>query len=125
VAAGLISKAPIDDDVQRILRTMFRFGLFDHPERWRPAPIDFAAHGAIAREIERDAIVLLRNAHATLPIAPGARSIAVIGSDATADRSGGGSSKLTADHTVSPLQGIRDRAGPGVRVDYTWAPWEP
>ena len=119
VAAGQISPATIDDHVRRILRTLFSFGVFDHPEWWKPRSIDFRTNGLVARRIEESAIVLLRNRLGVLPLrARRLRSIAVIGADATSDRSGGGSSKITADHTVSPLQGIITRAGRHVRVNY-------
>jgi beta-glucosidase len=118
VASGLISMATIDDHVRRILRTIFRFGLFDNPEWWKPTAIDFTANGLVARRIEESGIVLLRNANATLPLTSRVRSIAVIGSTATQDRSGGGSSKITADHTITPLQGITARAG-AVPVRYS------
>jgi beta-glucosidase len=119
VASGQISPATIDDHVRRILRTLFAFGVFDHPEWWKPRPIDLRANGLVARRIEQGAIVLLRNRASVLPLrARRLHSIAVIGADATVDRSGGGSSKIAADHTVSPLQAIITRAGRRVRVSY-------
>jgi beta-glucosidase len=115
VAGGLVSTTTIDDHVRRILRTMFRFGLFDNPDWWKTAPIDFTANGLVARQVEEGGIVLLRNAAGALPLTSRVRSIAVIGSAASQDRSGGGSSKITADHTITPLQGITARAGVPVR----------
>ena len=118
VAAGQISQATIDDHVLRILRTMFRFGLFDHPEWYRPGPVDYAADGRVARQVEQSGIVLLRNAGRTLPLGRGVRSIAVIGSAAAEIHSGGGSSKIAPDHSITPLQAVTARAGPGVAVRY-------
>ena len=118
VSAGLVTPATIDDHVLRILRTMFRFGLFDHPEWWRAQPIDFAANGRVAWRVEHDGLVLLRNARHALPVGRRVKSIAVVGADATVDRSGGGSSKISADHSITPLAGIAARAGPGVQVRY-------
>ena len=120
VAAGQISPATIDDHVLRILRTLFAFGVFDHPDWWQAGrAIDFRTNGLVSRQIEENAIVLLRNAGQILPLrARRLHSIAVIGSDATLDLSGGGSSKITADHTITPLQGIIARAGRHVRVSY-------
>jgi beta-glucosidase len=118
-AAKQISIQTIDDHVLRILRTMFRFGLFDHPEYWKPAPIDFAAHGRTARSIEEQGITLLRNSGNVLPLTNTTHSIAVIGTAAGEDRSGGGSSKITADHTITPLQGITARAAAnGAKVTF-------
>src|SRR4051812_871976 len=94
VAAGQISQATIDDHVLRILRTMLRFGMFEHPEWWKPGPVDYAHNGRVARMVEQSGIVLLRNAGGALPLRRGVRSIAVIGSAANEIHSGGGSSKI-------------------------------
>jgi beta-glucosidase len=118
VASGQVSQATIDDHVLRIVRTMVRFGLLDHPEWWKPRPIDYAAHAAVARHIAAHSIVLLRNRGALLPLGRHVRSIAVIGADATSNRSGGGSSKIATDRSVSPLDAIRARAGKHVKVLY-------
>lgn len=118
VAGGQVSQATIDDHVLRIVRTMVRFGLLDHPEWWKPRPIDSAAHAAIARRVAARSIVLLRNQGRLLPLSPRVRSIAVIGADATSNRSGGGSSKISTDHSISPLDGIKARAGKDVKVLY-------
>src|SRR3954451_6741981 len=118
VASGQVSQAAIDDHVTRIVRTMIRFGVLDHPEWWKRAPIDFAAHAGVARRVAAHSIVLLRNQHKLLPLAGNVRSIAVVGDDAASNRSGGGSSKIASDHSISPLDGIKGRAGPGVKVVY-------
>src|SRR5438874_4400988 len=83
VASGQVSQATIDDHVLRIVRTELRFGLFDHPDWWKPRPIDFAANGAVAERIEQNAIVLLRNTRHVLPLGSRVHSIAVVGADAT------------------------------------------
>lgn len=118
VASGQITKATIDDHVLRIVRTMIRFGLLDHSDWWRQAPADLAAHAAVARRVAAHSIVLLRNQGGLLPLGKRVRSIAVIGEDAAANRSGGGSSKIATDHSVSPLDGIKGRAGKDVKVVY-------
>ncbi len=120
VTGGLIPAAVIDEHIHRILRTMFRFGLFDRPAYpVDDALIDQAAHAAVADEVESAAIVLLKNAGGLLPLDAGAiHSIAVIGADADAYKSGGGSSNVTPFAFVSPRQGITDRAGPAIAVTY-------
>src|SRR4051812_7671147 len=118
VASGQVSGATIDDHVARIVRTMIRFGLLDHPDWWKPRPIDYAAHAAVARRVAAHSIVLLRNRGHLLPLGPSVGSIAVIGSDAAENRSGGGSSKIATDHSISPLDGIKGRASKGVKVVY-------
>ena len=69
--------------------------------------------------------MLLKNERRALPLRPGGRlrSIAVIGPDAdNASAQGGGSAVIPfATNEVSPLAGIRARAGAGVRVTYAAA----
>src|SRR3954454_15787346 len=97
---------------------MVRFGALDHPEWWKKAPIDYAAHAAVARRVAAHSIVLLRNQKRVLPFGKGVRTIAVIGADAAENRSGGGSSKIATDHSISPLEAITARAGKDVKVTY-------
>src|SRR3954447_14119243 len=74
VASGEVSQAAIDDHVLRIVRTMVRFGLLDHPEWWKPARVDFDAHAGIARRVAAHSIVLLRNQGGLLPLGPAVKS---------------------------------------------------
>jgi beta-glucosidase len=86
--------ARINDMVHRILRTEFAIGLFDNPPDTRVPDV---FHGIeVAREVEEQAAVLLKNANAQLPLRTRAlRSIAVIGSHADAGvLSGGGSAQV-------------------------------
>jgi beta-glucosidase len=76
---GDIDEAVIDASVLRILKTMFRIGLFDNDYSISPLPV--AAHGVVARQVAEQGITLLKNNGKTLPLtAP--KSIAVIGGDA-------------------------------------------
>ncbi|HYZ46895.1 MAG TPA: glycoside hydrolase family 3 N-terminal domain-containing protein, partial [Actinomycetota bacterium] len=116
VRSGAVSRTLINDKVLRILREMFRLGLFDQPVRF--SGFDERAHGAFARQVAERAAVLLKNARSTLPLsAEKLGSVAVIGADAdNASAAGGGSSHVDPTYTVSPLQGIRRRVGAGVTV---------
>lgn len=95
LAAGTQDKARVDDAARRILTAMFANGLFDRPV----APggtIDFAAHAEIAKHEAQEAIVLLENRNGLLPLAAGAKKIAVIGGHSDAGVvAGGGSSQVT------------------------------
>jgi beta-glucosidase len=81
--------------VQRILRAMFKVGMFD-PTIQAIIPIDAAANEAIAQETEEQGAVLLKNAGGQLPLtAANLRSIAVIGMHADGwVLSGGGSAQV-------------------------------
>lgn len=120
---GLIADSVIDGAVRRVLRAKFELGLFDRPyvDPDSAARINGSPeHRALAREAAREAIVLLRNEHGTLPLRTGLRSLAVIGTDATEARLGGYSGP--GNHPVSILDGIRRRAGVATRVGYAAGP---
>lgn len=118
VQAGEVPAAAVDAKARRIVKSMFRLGLFDRPVDVEPLPNE--EHGQRSREIGEEGIVLLKNAGSVLPLDPGQiHSIAVIGADASnASTEGGGAARVEPTYAVSPLDGIRQRAGGGVRVDY-------
>jgi beta-glucosidase len=117
VRRGEVPAEVVDEKARRILRAMFRGGLFDRRVRVEPLPVE--AHGARAREIAEGGAVLLKNAD-LLPLGADALgSIAVIGADAAnASAQGGGAARVEPTYTVSPLEAIRRRAGERVRVEH-------
>ncbi|WP_345520602.1 glycoside hydrolase family 3 C-terminal domain-containing protein [Nocardioides conyzicola] len=121
VANGELSEADLDASVLRILRTMFRIGLFD--TNYTVSPLPVRAHGAVARQVEERAITLLKNgsgANAALPLrANDLDSIAVIGGDANIAMAQSGAPYVKPTYSVSPLDGIRNLAEQrGISVDY-------
>jgi len=116
VLDGRVSLPALDTMIERRLATEIRFGLFDHPAM--TTPIDAARDGAVARTVAEQSTVLLRNTDGQLPLAASAlRSIAVVGPFAQqAHPGGGGSAHVNPLYTVSPVQGIQQRVGPGVPV---------
>jgi len=94
VEAGEVPASRLDDMVHRILRTMFAFGVIDHPPVIKP--IDAEAGAAVAQRVEERGAVLLKNVANILPLkAARLHSIAVIGSHADAGvLSGGGSAQV-------------------------------
>lgn len=119
VEAGTLPVDEIDDKVRRLLRTLERAGAFEHPELPAEQADDRPEHRQLIREAAGEAIVLLKNEKGLLPLSAGhtAARIAVIGENAMwAQVHGGGSSQVTPHYAVSPLEGIRERAGAdGVR----------
>lgn len=81
VEEGLVPVATIDDAVRRILRVKLQLGLFDEPYRKPPAESVAlsAPHLAVARELGRQSIVLLKNDSDVLPFGPKLRKLAVVG----------------------------------------------
>jgi beta-glucosidase len=125
VKAGRIPESAIDAAVRPILAAKFRLGLFERPyadEARAKAVIGAPEHRRAAREAAQQSAVLLRNEGGTLPLAADrAKSIAVIGPLADAKRelltmwSG---FDLDPSTTVTVLEGVRNRAGAGARVEY-------
>ncbi|MBO9498107.1 MAG: glycoside hydrolase family 3 C-terminal domain-containing protein [Novosphingobium sp.] len=106
VAAGTIPTARVDDAARRVLTAMFTAGLFDRTDTKQP--IDFDAHAQVAQREEEGAIVLLEN-RGVLPIAAGAKKIAVIGGNADAGvPSGTGSSQVSNPYRKpgTPLRSV-------------------
>jgi beta-glucosidase len=117
VKAGTISETTLDDNVGRILRVLFLSGLFEFPHT-ALGEVDTTEQQALAREAATEGIVLLKNAGELLPLdSAKVKSIAVIGPNAMVARTGGGGSSLVRPkYAVTPLEGIRNRAGTGIQV---------
>jgi beta-glucosidase len=126
--SGQISTAAVDDNVSRILRIMFTAKLFDKPAvsvdgqhyTAAVAAIDTPEQRTVARTAAAESIVLLKNTGDLLPIAKPVHSLAVIGPNAAVARTGGGGSSLVRPaYSVTPLDGIRERAGNAMQVTYS------
>ncbi len=122
VRRGEVSEETINGKVRRLLRTMGKAGLFEHPELQAEQAVDKPEHRRLAREAAAEAIVLLKNNKSLLPLDPNAvKSIAVIGENARwPSFIGGGSVRVNPHYVVTPLEGIRNRAGKSVQVDYAF-----
>ncbi len=110
---GLVEMAEIDAATLRVLTLKERLGLFDDP--YRPGASsaarnssEAAARRDLAREAARRAIVVLTNS-GILPLAAGARRIALVGpmANARADMRGPWSGAGEADDPVTILEGLR------------------
>lgn len=126
VARGDLSEHEIDDSVRRILRAQLCFGLDETPRPPRtriddPSRRETAEHLALAREVARRGIVLLRNeplagGAPALPL-EGVRSIALLGRNVDVENIGdSGSSNVDPSDVVTALEGIAARAGAGVTL---------
>ena len=115
--SGQVPPARLDDIVRRTLFAMFDSGAFDDPLGPAAANVSTPEHQALATKVSAGGMVLLKNDRHALPLGGhGLRSIAVIGpSGDDAVYISGGSSAVTPapGATVTPLAGIRARAGSG------------
>ena len=115
---GSINQKRIDDAVARVLSAKFELGLFENPyvsEKDAEKAINNQNHKIIAKEAAQKSFVLLKNNFGTLPIR-NAKSILVLGEDAIEGRLGGYSG--SGNGKVNFLDGIKNRAGKGVEVNY-------
>ena len=111
VKAGKITEAEINRSLERLFVARFRLGMFDPPERvpFSKIPIsenDSNEHRQLARNAEREAIVLLKNQGGLLPLSASARRIAVIGPAADDPVGLLGNYHAISSKQVTPLEGI-------------------
>lgn len=84
---NLLDEADIDRSLRRLLRTRFKLGMFDPPDRVRFAATPMSvvhseAHRELARQAARESIVLLKN-KGILPLPSDTERAMVVGSNAT------------------------------------------
>jgi beta-glucosidase len=117
---GKVPQAAIDDAVRRLLREKFELGLFEDPfvDPDRADRVSGSAETRpLALEAARQAVVLLQNRGGLLPLNPDkVRRVAVIGPHAAEVMLGGYSG--VPRHSVSILEGVRKRLGPGATVTH-------
>ncbi|MCW2709832.1 MAG: glycoside hydrolase family 3 domain protein [Marmoricola sp.] len=122
--SGATTQQAVDASVRRVLEAKIRMGLFDTPyveEDHAREVLTDPAHREVARVAAERAAVLLRNEGGLLPLdGDNLGSIAVIGplADSKRDTLGPWVFDHDLDETVTVLEGIRARAGEGVRVAY-------
>ena len=117
IATGALTEALVDEKVRQILRVRYAI---------EAVPADVANTVMtsqpecqdIALQVARKSIVLLKN-DGILPIKADVRKIAVIGQNAVLKtQSGGMGAGVKALYEVTPLEGIKKRAGDDVEVLY-------
>ena len=121
VKAGKIPVSLIDQAVARILSQKFQLGLFENPyvDTNKVAQMtDMEDDRNLAAEAARRSIVLLKNDKNTLPLdKTKLKSIAVIGPNADKAHLGGYTDPRPP-RTVSILEGVKNKVGSTVKVNY-------
>ena len=120
IQKGAVSESTIDDKVRRILRVMFRLGLFDEAASIKPEA-DGLPQRSVALDVARAGIILLKNENNVLPLQMSSlKSVAVIGPNAAVARTGGGgSSMVNAGPSESPLDALKRMYGGSVTFNYS------
>ena len=127
VQSGAVPVSRLNDMVKRVLVSMFRVGVVDHPPRVAADTATTATSISVATRVAQQGAVLLRNT-GVLPLGSSVRRIAVIGDAASQDGAkrasqGYGSAHVPqfgySDHVTAPLAAISSRAGrAGATVSY-------
>ncbi len=123
IREGKLTEERLNDALTRVLRVRMRLGEFDPFDavpfsKISPDVVNSDEHRAVALRASRESIVLLQNRSNILPLEKAKiKRIAVIGP--VADRIMMNNYNGKVGKTVSALQGIKDRAAPGIEVLYT------
>lgn len=120
VKAGAITEEQIDRSVTKLLEARFELGDFDPDSlvEWTRIPesvIACQAHKDLALTMACEQMVLLHNKDNTLPLEKDASKIVVMGPNAADSTMMWGIYYGQPTHTVTVLEGIRNKLGPGVR----------
>ncbi|HEY5793058.1 MAG TPA: glycoside hydrolase family 3 C-terminal domain-containing protein, partial [Chthoniobacterales bacterium] len=119
VKAGQVPESLIDDKALRVLYVMAKTHKLDGEPREKGAR-NTPEHQRAAREIAEASIVLLKNDRPLLPLDAGSlKSVLVMGKPAIEKHAAtGGSSEGKPPYEITPLEGLKKRLGPGVKVSY-------
>ena len=110
VESGLLDEADLDRNLLRILTQRFKLGEMDGESPWDdldPAIVEGPEHRALALDMARESMVLLRN-DGILPLDPGPK-IAVIGPNADDAEMQWGNYNPVPMNTVTLLQAMQER----------------
>jgi beta-glucosidase len=121
---GLITENEIDAALRRLFSARFKLGMMDPPERVTYANIPYSVndseeHRQLNLRTARESIVLLKNENQLLPISSSIKKIAVIGPNANNLRTLLGNYFGFPSYFVTPLEGIRKRAGDLIEINYS------
>lgn len=117
---GRVTQGQIDQNVTRIVRTILRSGVVDGLRRPNPKRVNSEASRKVALQAAQEGIVLLKNERGILPLdVSRIHSVALIGPAAREMQIGaGGSPRVVPLREIGPLEGIRNRVGRDVKVNY-------
>jgi beta-glucosidase len=120
IEAGEVPVSAIDDKVRRHLRVRMLAGIFERPVI-EPDESVIRSQGRrdFAREIAVKSMVLLKNENLLPLAAEKIKTLALVGPNAAALRSGGGgSSGVWPWASTNPIEGFRQALGGGVKITH-------
>ncbi|RZA09021.1 MAG: beta-glucosidase BglX [Moraxellaceae bacterium] len=127
LAEKKITESQLNDAVRRILILKNRLGLFEDPYKYLPdakvrdAVIFSDKHRALARDISKRSIVLLKNEKNVLPLPKKIRTLAVIGpmADSKEDQNSTWALFSRREDPVSILEGIKKAVDPKTKIIFS------
>jgi len=124
VEEGLITEEELDKALTRLFTARFRLGMFDPEEMVPYAQIpyevnDCQEHRELSLVAARESIVLLKNENSLLPLSKNLKTILVTGPNADSLAVLLGNYEGTPSKYVTPVNGIRNKVEPDMKVFYT------
>ena len=118
VENGDLDEAVLDQRLDELLNVIF--STHQATEDAKGKTFDVEAHHNLARKAAEESIVLLKNENNLLPLDVNKiNSIAVLGDNATRLHANGGlSSEIKALYEITPLQGIQNKLGDKIKINY-------
>ncbi len=118
LSEGKFTEETLNENIRRLLRVMFLTGLFDNKSKIPVGSRNTPEHQAIARKIDEEGIVVLKNENNLLPLnIDGLKKISIIGPNADKEMAmGGGSSQVLPPYEVTPLKGMEEKCKGKVEI---------
>ncbi len=123
IEKGLVTEEQIDWAVKNVLKLKFEMGLFENPyvdPNKAEKEVRSEENIALARQVAKESIILLKNEKALLPLDKNIKEIAVIGpnADIPYNQLGDYTAPQEAGNVVTVLQGIRNKVGQTATINY-------
>ncbi len=121
IEKGEVDMAVLDEAVRRVLRLKMQLGLFDKPYARKSATTDIYSEPVLetACRLAEESVVMLKNDGA-LPFGEAVRKVLVVGpmADAPYDQLGTWALDGDKNHTVTPMNAIKEGWGDKVEITY-------
>lgn len=123
VKSGKIDEKIIDEKIRRILYVMVKLNMIGKSEpdtTGMAALLGIPARAKTALRIAEESVILLKNEHSLPFNITKIKTLAVIGDNATRRHArGGGSTIIKAKYEITPLEGLRQKLGKSVKINFS------